>query len=78
MTEVAFSTSVTSLATAIAGLRNGLEGPSAVDVHRNARGKYARRGVHYSRGRGSGRACEQRRENGVHGGAKCVIGKGAD
>jgi hypothetical protein len=25
-----------------------------------------------------GGACEQRKENGVHGGAKCVISEGAD
>jgi hypothetical protein len=55
MTEVAFSTSVTGLATAIAGLRNGLEGPSAVDVHRNARGECVRTGVYCCRGRGNGR-----------------------
>jgi hypothetical protein len=39
MTEVAFSASVTGLATAIAGLRDGLEGPSVVDVHQNTRGE---------------------------------------
>jgi hypothetical protein len=55
MMEVAFSTSVTGLATAIAGLHDGLEGPSAVDVHRNARGKCARRGVDCCRGCGGGR-----------------------
>jgi hypothetical protein len=32
---------VTSLATAVAGLREGFEGPSAVNVHWNARGKCA-------------------------------------
>jgi hypothetical protein len=30
---------VTSLATVVAGLHDGFEGLSAVDVHRNARGK---------------------------------------
>jgi hypothetical protein len=39
MMEVAFSASVTGLATAIAGLCDGFENPSAVDVHWNARGK---------------------------------------
>jgi hypothetical protein len=39
MMKVAFSANVTGLATAVAGLRNGFESPSAVDVHRNARGK---------------------------------------
>jgi hypothetical protein len=37
--EVAFSTSVTSLATVIAGLHDVLKGLSVVDVHWNARGK---------------------------------------
>jgi hypothetical protein len=37
MTEVALSADVAGLATAVAGLRNGFEGPSTVDVHRNAR-----------------------------------------
>jgi hypothetical protein len=55
MIEVAFSTSVTSLATAIAGLRDGLEGLSAVDVHWNTRGECMRRGMHCCRGRGGGR-----------------------
>jgi hypothetical protein len=55
MTKMAFSTSVTSLATAIAGLRNGLEGPSVVDIHRDARRKCAQRGVHCCRGRSDGR-----------------------
>jgi hypothetical protein len=32
---------VTSLAIAVACLRNGFESPSAVDVHRNTRGKCA-------------------------------------
>jgi hypothetical protein len=42
MTKVAFSASVTGLATAVAGLHNGFEGLSAVDIHRNARGKCMR------------------------------------
>jgi hypothetical protein len=45
---------VTGLAAAIAGLHEGLEGSSAVDVHRNARWECARRGVYCCRGRGSG------------------------
>jgi hypothetical protein len=39
MMEVALSVDVTGLATAVAGLHNGFEGPSTVDVHRNARGE---------------------------------------
>jgi hypothetical protein len=54
MTKVAFSADVTGLATAVAGLRDGFEGPSVVDVHRNARGKCAQRGVHCCRGHGGG------------------------
>jgi hypothetical protein len=41
MTEVTFSADVTSLATAVACLRNGFESPSVVNVHRNARGECA-------------------------------------
>jgi hypothetical protein len=41
MMEVAFSADVTSLATAVACLRDGFESPSAVDIHRNARGECA-------------------------------------
>jgi hypothetical protein len=54
MTNVAVSTDVTGLATAVAGLREGFEGPSAVDIHRDARRECARRGVHCCRGRGGG------------------------
>jgi hypothetical protein len=39
MMKVAFSADVTGLATAVAGLRNGFEGPSVVDIYQNARGK---------------------------------------
>jgi hypothetical protein len=53
MTKVAFSAYVTSLATVVAGLRDGFEGPSVVNVHRNARGECMRRGVH-CRGHGGG------------------------
>jgi hypothetical protein len=35
--EVALFADVTGLATAVAGLHEGFEGSSAVDVHRNAR-----------------------------------------
>jgi hypothetical protein len=55
----------------------GFEGPSAVNVHWNAKGKCARRGVHCCRGR-SGWGCQQRKENGVHRGTECVIGEGAE
>jgi hypothetical protein len=49
---VAFFADVTGLATAIAGLREGFEGSSVVDVHRDARTECARRGVHCCRDRG--------------------------
>jgi hypothetical protein len=78
MMEVVFSASVTGLATTIAGFRDGLEGPSAVNVHGNAREKCMRRGVHCCRGCAVGGACEQRRENGVRGGVKCVISDSAE
>jgi hypothetical protein len=38
MMRVIISADVTSLATAVAGLHEGFEGPSAVDIHRDARG----------------------------------------
>jgi hypothetical protein len=38
ITKIAFSTDVTSLATAVAGLHKGFEGPSDGYVHRDARG----------------------------------------
>jgi hypothetical protein len=37
--KVTVSTDVTSLATTVAGLHNGFEGPSAVNIHGNAWGK---------------------------------------
>jgi hypothetical protein len=40
MMKVAFSADVTGLATVVAGLCEGYEGLSAVNVYRNARGKY--------------------------------------
>jgi hypothetical protein len=36
MTQVAISADVTGLATVVAGLREGFESPSMVDVHRDA------------------------------------------
>jgi hypothetical protein len=41
MMKIAVFTDVTSLATAVAGLHEGFESPSAVDVYRDARGKCA-------------------------------------
>jgi hypothetical protein len=38
MMKVAISADVTDLVTAVAGLHKGFEGPSVVDVHRDARG----------------------------------------
>jgi hypothetical protein len=55
MTKVAFSADVTSLAKVVAGLCEGFESLSAVNVHWNARGKCLQRGVHCCRGCGSGR-----------------------
>jgi hypothetical protein len=54
MMKVTFSADVTGLDTVVAGLREGFEGPSVVDIYRSARGKCVRRGVHFCRGRGSG------------------------
>jgi hypothetical protein len=54
MIKVVFSTNVISLATVVAGLREGFESPSAVNIHQNARWKCMRRGVHCCRGRGGG------------------------
>jgi hypothetical protein len=39
MIKVAFSADVTGLATAVVGLRDRFESLSAVDIHRNIRGK---------------------------------------
>jgi hypothetical protein len=39
MTKVTLSADVTGLATLAAGLREGFEGLSVVNIHRNARGK---------------------------------------
>jgi hypothetical protein len=41
MMKVMVFTNVTHLATAVAGLREGFESPSAVNVHGNTRGKCA-------------------------------------
>jgi hypothetical protein len=46
MMKVAISADVSGLATAVAGLCDRFEGPSAVDVHRNARRECVRRGVY--------------------------------
>jgi hypothetical protein len=54
MMEVAFSADVTILATPVACLHNGFESPSVVDIHQNARGKCAQRGVDCCRGHSSG------------------------
>jgi hypothetical protein len=51
MMEVAFSASVTSLATAIAGLHDELEGPSAVDCKGNLTN--LRRELHSSLAKGN-------------------------
>jgi hypothetical protein len=54
MMEVTLSADVASLATAVAGLCDGFEDPSTVDVHRDARRKCARRDVHCCRDRSGG------------------------
>jgi hypothetical protein len=54
ITTVAFFADVTSLAAAIAGLHEGFEGSSAVDVHRDARRECVRRDVHCCRDRSGG------------------------
>jgi hypothetical protein len=75
-TEVALSADVAGLATVVAGLCEGFEGLSAVDIHRNARRECTQRGVHCCRGRSAGGvavlegACEQRKENRERGGAE--------
>jgi hypothetical protein len=48
--KVALFADVASLATAVAGLCEGFEGSSAVDVHWNTRGESMQRGVHCCRG----------------------------
>jgi hypothetical protein len=54
MTEVALSVDVAGLATTVAGLCEVFEGPSMVDIHRDARREYTQRGVHCCRGCSSG------------------------
>jgi hypothetical protein len=54
MTKVTLFADVASLATAVAGLCEGFECSSAVDVHWNTGGECVRRGIHCFRGRGSG------------------------
>jgi hypothetical protein len=39
MTGITFSTDVTGLTTVVAGLHEGFESPSAVYIHRDARGE---------------------------------------
>jgi hypothetical protein len=77
MMKVAFSADVTSLATAVAGLCEGFESPSTVDVHWDARRK-SHEGACIAAGVMAVGACVSRKENEVHGGAKCVVGEGAD
>jgi hypothetical protein len=55
VTTAAVLTDVTGLPTAIAALGEGFKGPSAVDLHRDARRECVRRGVHCRRGRSGGR-----------------------
>jgi hypothetical protein len=55
MVEVTLSADVAGLATAVAGLCDGFEGLSTVNVHKNARRKCMRRGMHCCRDRGGGR-----------------------
>jgi hypothetical protein len=60
MMKITISADVTGLATAVAGLREGFEGPSAVDVPRDARRECAQRGVHCCRGcSGGGMSAEE-------------------
>jgi hypothetical protein len=59
MTEVALSADVASLSTAVTGLCEGFEGPSAVDVHRDAGRECAQRGMHCCRGRSGGSVCAE-------------------
>jgi hypothetical protein len=68
---------VTGLATAVVGLHEGFKGPSVVDVHRDARGS-AREGVCIAAVVVAAGGCERRNEKGVHGGAACVVGMGAE
>jgi hypothetical protein len=68
MTEVALSADVTGLATAVAGLWNGFEGLSAVDIYRTARRKCMQRAA----GVVAVGGCEWRNEKGVHRGTKYV------
>jgi hypothetical protein len=77
-TKVAFSADVTSLATAVAGLCDGFESPSAVNVHWNARGSVHEEVCIAAGVVAMGGACEWRKENRVCRGAECVIGKGAE
>jgi hypothetical protein len=62
---------VASLATAVAGLCEGYEGSSAVDVHWNTGGECARRGVHCCRGRSGGGMRAEEGEQGALGSRVC-------
>jgi hypothetical protein len=73
MTEVALSTDVAGLSTAVTGLCEGFEGPSVVDVHRSAR-----EGACIAAGVTAVGACVWRNENGVCGGVECVMAGGAE
>jgi hypothetical protein len=77
MTKITLSADVTGLATAVAGLRKGFEGPSTVNVHRDARRECARRGVHCCKVVVV-EGCERRNEKGARGGAAYVIGVGVE
>jgi hypothetical protein len=67
---------VAGLATVVAGLCEGFEGLSAVDIHWNTRGS-VREGVCIAAGVTAVGGCEQRKENGVRWGTECVISAGA-
>jgi hypothetical protein len=77
MMKVALFADVAGLATAVAGLCEGLEGPSAVDIHRDARRECTQRGV-IATGVAAEGGCERRKENGVCGGAECVVSEGTE
>jgi hypothetical protein len=66
MMEVALSADVAGLATAVAGLCEGFEGPSA------------REGACIAAGVTAVGVCVRRNENGACGGAECVVARGAE
>jgi hypothetical protein len=69
---------VASLATVVTCLCNGFESLSVVYVHRNARGKCARRGVHCCRGCDSGGGLCGGKGTECVGGAEWIASVGAD